>query len=157
MRHQSGTTGRAGGVMKAPPRGPSILPSPPNPPLPPDHWSDLPCTVPCSLSPVPCSLFDFRLGCSFLQPSSAADDREGMERRIELGTRNRGQRTGNGPRRKGDDIAERLLDAVEGVRQRLPGLRLDAASKHVAKQLWRATTPVKASRAAPPQGYTQAC
>ena len=63
-----------------------------------------------------------------------------MERRIELGTRNKAQRTGNGPRRKGDDIAERLLDAVEGVRQLLPGLRLDAASKHVAKQLWRATT-----------------
>lgn len=65
-----------------------------------------------------------------------------MERRIELGTRTRGQRTGNdpGPRRKGDDIAERLLDAVEGVRQLLPGLRVDAASKHVAKQLWRAAT-----------------
>ena len=63
-----------------------------------------------------------------------------MERRIELGTRNRGQRTENGPRRKGDDIAERLLDAVEGVRQRLAGLRVDAASKHVAKQLWRAAT-----------------
>jgi len=65
-----------------------------------------------------------------------------MERRIELGTRDRGQRTGNDPslRRKGDDIAERLLDAVEGVRQLLPGLRVDAASKHVAKQLWRAAT-----------------
>jgi len=65
-----------------------------------------------------------------------------MERRIELGTRDRGQRTGNdpSPRRKGDDIAERLLDAVEGVRQLLPGLRVDAASKHVAKQLWRAAT-----------------
>jgi four helix bundle protein len=67
-----------------------------------------------------------------------------MERRIELGTRNKAQRTDNGPRRKGDDIAERLLDAVEGVRQLLPGLRLDApskhAAKHVAKQLWRATT-----------------
>lgn len=59
---------------------------------------------------------------------------------MELGTRNRGQRTENGPRRKGDDIAERLLDAVEGVRQLLPGLRVDAASKHVAKQLWRAAT-----------------
>ncbi|MBU0661690.1 four helix bundle protein [Patescibacteria group bacterium] len=63
-----------------------------------------------------------------------------MERRIELGTRTRGQRTENGPRRKGDDIAERLLDAVEGVRQLLPGLRVDGASKHVAKQLWRAAT-----------------
>jgi len=29
---------------------------------------------------------------------------------------------------------------VEGVRQLLPGLRVDAASKHVAKQLWRAAT-----------------
>lgn len=63
-----------------------------------------------------------------------------MERGIELGTRDRGQRTENGRRRKGDDIAERLLDAVEGVRQLLPGLRVDAASKHVAKQLWRAAT-----------------
>ena len=65
-----------------------------------------------------------------------------MEQRIELGTRDRGQRTGNdpSPRRKGDDIVERLLDAVEGVRQLLPGLRVDAASKHVAKQLWRAAT-----------------
>jgi hypothetical protein len=65
-----------------------------------------------------------------------------MERGSELGTRTRGQRTDNdpSPRRKGDDIAERLLDAVEGVRQLLPGLRIDAASKHVAKQLWRATT-----------------
>ena len=58
---------------------------------------------------------------------------ESMERGIELGTRDRGQRTENGRRRKGDDIAERLLDAVEGVRQLLPGLRVDAASKHVAR------------------------
>jgi four helix bundle protein len=63
-----------------------------------------------------------------------------MERRIELGTRTRGQRTENGPRRKGDDIAERLLDAVDEVRQLLARLRVDAASKHVAKQLWRAAT-----------------
>ena len=65
-----------------------------------------------------------------------------MERRIEQGTRDKGQRTGNdpSPRRKGDDIAERLLDAVEGVRQLLAGLGADAASKHVAKQLWRAVT-----------------
>ncbi|RLA48874.1 MAG: four helix bundle protein [Gammaproteobacteria bacterium] len=63
-----------------------------------------------------------------------------MERRIELGTRNKEQRTDNGSRRKGDDIAERLLDAVEGAGQMLPGLRLEDASKHVAKQLWRATT-----------------
>ena len=69
------------------------------------------------------------------------DDKD-MERRIELGTRNKAQRTGNdpSPRRKGDDIAERLLDAVEGVRQLLAGLGADAASKHVAKQLWRAVT-----------------
>jgi four helix bundle protein len=63
-----------------------------------------------------------------------------MEWGIELGTRDRGQRTDNGPRRKGDDIADRLLDAVEGVRQLLPGLRADAASQHVSKQLWRAVT-----------------
>ena len=62
-----------------------------------------------------------------------------MERRIELGTRDKEQRTGNG-RRKGDDIAERLLDTVEGIRQLLPGLQHDSASKHVAKQLWRAIT-----------------
>ena len=65
-----------------------------------------------------------------------------MERRAEQGTRNKGQRTGNEPaaRRKGDDIAERLLDAVEGVRRLLVGLEDDAAAKHVAKQLWRAVT-----------------
>ena len=65
-----------------------------------------------------------------------------MERRIELGTRDKAQRTGDdpSPRRKGDDIAERLLDTVEGVRRLLAGLRSDAASKHVAKQLWRAAT-----------------
>lgn len=65
-----------------------------------------------------------------------------MERRTELGTRNKGQRTGNdpAPKRKGDDIAERLLDAVEGVRQLLPGLPKDPAGKHLAKQLWRAVT-----------------
>ncbi len=54
--------------------------------------------------------------------------------------RNRWERGGDGPRRKGDDIAERLLDIVEGVRQLLPGLRVDAASKHASKQLWRAAT-----------------
>ncbi len=63
-----------------------------------------------------------------------------MERRIELGTRDKGQRTDNGSRRKGDDIAERLLDTVEGVRQMLPGLHEGAASQHVSKQLWRAVT-----------------
>jgi hypothetical protein len=63
-----------------------------------------------------------------------------MERRTEQGTRHEEQGTDNGRRRKGDDIAERLLDAVEGVRQLLPSLEVDAASKHVAKQLWRAIT-----------------
>jgi four helix bundle protein len=65
-----------------------------------------------------------------------------VERRIELGTRNPGQGTENSPapRRKGDDIAERLLVAVEGVRQLLPALNSDPAAKHVAKQLWRAVT-----------------
>jgi four helix bundle protein len=70
-----------------------------------------------------------------------------MERRTEQGTRNKEQGTrnkeqgtDNGRRRKGDDIAERLLDAVEGVRRLLPALEVDAASKHVAKQLWRAAS-----------------
>jgi len=78
----------------------------------------------------------------FLQLRRRRDDEQGMERRIELGTRDKAQRTENdpAPRRKGDDIAERLLDAVEGVRQLLPGLRGDPAAKHVAKQLWRSVT-----------------
>lgn len=63
-----------------------------------------------------------------------------MERRTEQGTKNKERRTDNRRRRKGDDIAERLLDAVEGVRRLLPALEADAASKHVAKQLWRAAT-----------------
>jgi four helix bundle protein len=65
-----------------------------------------------------------------------------VKRRIELGTRNPGQGTEKEatPRRKGDNIAERLLDAVEGVRGLLPALRDDAAAKHVATQLWRAVT-----------------
>jgi len=33
-----------------------------------------------------------------------------------------------------------LLDAVQGAGQLRPGLLLDAASKHLAKPLWRATT-----------------
>jgi four helix bundle protein len=63
-----------------------------------------------------------------------------VERRTEQGTRNKAQRTDNGRHRKGDDIAERLLNAVEQVRQVLPALEVDAASKHVAKQMWRAVT-----------------
>lgn len=63
-----------------------------------------------------------------------------MERRTEQGTRDKAQRTDNGRHRKGDDIAERLLNAVEGVRQLLPALEVDAARKHVAKQMWRAVT-----------------
>ncbi len=59
----------------------------------------------------------------------------------EQGTGNKEQGTGNGRgRRKGDDIAERLLDAVEGVRRILPALQRDAASRHLAQQLWRAAT-----------------
>jgi four helix bundle protein len=58
------------------------------------------------------------------------------------GTRNKEQGTRNRerPARKGDDIAERLLDVVEAVRRVLPALGGDVAAKHVAKQLWRATT-----------------
>ena len=33
-----------------------------------------------------------------------------------------------------------MLDAVELVRRLLPALQRDSASKHVAKQLWRAAT-----------------
>lgn len=65
-----------------------------------------------------------------------------MERRTQQGTRNRGQGTENEPeaRRKGDDIAERVLDTVQGVRRLLPALRGTAAARHVAPQLWRAVT-----------------
>ncbi len=42
--------------------------------------------------------------------------------------------------RKGDDIAERLLNAVEGVRVLIDRLKVDPRSKHVASQLWRAVT-----------------
>jgi len=63
-----------------------------------------------------------------------------MQRRTEQRTRNKGQGTDNGPRRKGDDIVERLLDVVEAVRRLLPLLGNDPAAKHVAKQLWRAVT-----------------
>jgi four helix bundle protein len=65
-----------------------------------------------------------------------------VERRTEQRTKNPEQRTLNEPtpRRKGDDIAERLLDVVEGVRGLLPALHGEAAAKHVATQLWRAVT-----------------
>jgi four helix bundle protein len=63
-----------------------------------------------------------------------------MERRTEQGTRKKEQRTENVRARKGDDIAEGLLDAVERVRPVLAALEADPASKHVAKQLWRAAT-----------------
>lgn len=63
-----------------------------------------------------------------------------MNRRTEQGTRDKEQRSGNGGRRKGDDIAERLLDAVEAVRVLLPALEVDSASKHVSRQLWRSMT-----------------
>jgi hypothetical protein len=67
-----------------------------------------------------------------------------VERRTEQRTKNPEQKTDNepAPKRKGDDIAERLLDAVEGVRGLLPALRGDVAAKHVATQLWRATGAV---------------
>jgi four helix bundle protein len=72
-----------------------------------------------------------------------------VERRHEQGAKNKEHGRGNeqspshgrrnGPR-KGDDIAARVLDGVEAVRRLLPALQRDAASKHVAKQLWRAAT-----------------
>jgi four helix bundle protein len=43
-------------------------------------------------------------------------------------------------RRRGNDIVERILDAVEAVRRMLRALHRDAAAKHVASQLWRALT-----------------
>ena len=70
-------------------------------------------------------------------------DNGNVERRDEQGTRNKERGTENGrgePGRKGDDIARRLLDAVEAVRRLLPALQHEAASKHVANQLWRAAT-----------------
>jgi four helix bundle protein len=63
-----------------------------------------------------------------------------VERGAEQGTRNKGQGTENVRRRKGEDILERLLDAVEEVRRLLPFLQGDPASKHLAKQLWRSAT-----------------
>lgn len=63
-----------------------------------------------------------------------------MDRRTEQKTGDNEQRTENRPRRKGDDIAERILSIVERVRQLLPSLQMDAASRHAAKQLWRAVT-----------------
>ena len=50
------------------------------------------------------------------------------------------QRTDNVPRRKSDDIAERMLAMVDCVRQLLSSLQVDAASKHAAKQLLRSAT-----------------
>jgi hypothetical protein len=46
-----------------------------------------------------------------------------VERRTEQGTGNKAQRTDNGRHRKGNDIAERRLNAVEQVRQVLPASR----------------------------------
>ena len=58
----------------------------------------------------------------------------GVERRSEQGTRNKEQGTDNDRRgqRKGDDLADRLLEVVEGVRRLLPALQVDPASRHVA-------------------------
>ena len=85
-----------------------------------------------------------RFQCSPVRNLGAADDdNAGMERRIEQRTRDKAQSNANGgdrARRKGDDIAERLLDAVEGVRRLLPALQVNSASRHVAQQLWRAVT-----------------
>ena len=63
-----------------------------------------------------------------------------MERRTEQKTGDKEQSTENRRRRKGDDIAERMLSIVERVRRLLPSLQLDAAARHAAKQLWRAAT-----------------
>lgn len=74
-------------------------------------------------------------GSKPLRASSRAPLPWAVERRTEQATNNKAQRTDNGRHRKGDDIAERLLNVVAQVRQVLPALELYAASKHVAKQL----------------------
>ena len=79
-------------------------------------------------------------GVNATQHAEGSDRYGGVERRTEQRTGNREQRTNNGRGRKGDDIAERLLDAVEGIRKLLPALDADAAAKHVAKQLWRSAS-----------------
>ena len=66
-----------------------------------------------------------------------------MERRSEQGTKNKEQGTGNGRHAawlEGDDIVERPLDVVDGVRRLLAALQRDVASRHVAPQMWRAAT-----------------
>ena len=60
----------------------------------------------------------------------------GTECGTEQKTKNKQQGTEERRRRKGDDIAERLLAMVEGVRQLLELLPPNPAAKHTAKQLW---------------------
>ena len=84
-----------------------------------------------------------RFRVSFRNLVGAGADNADVERRIEQGTKDKAQTNANGGRggrRKGDDIAERLLEAVEGVRRLLPALQVDSACRHVAQQLWRAVT-----------------
>jgi four helix bundle protein len=64
----------------------------------------------------------------------------GTERPTEQRTKDKRQEADNERRRKGDDIAQRTLEVVDRVRQLLPLLEVDVASKHAAKQLWRAVT-----------------
>jgi four helix bundle protein len=66
-----------------------------------------------------------------------------MAKNGEQGTRDTEHGTGNETLRrprKGDDLSERLLAAVGGVQRLLCALQRDAASRHVAQQLWRAAT-----------------
>ena len=59
--------------------------------------------------------------------------------RAELATRNRNANTehGNDPPRRGDDIAERLLDLAAAVIKLLPALHRKPAAKSLVKQLER--------------------
>jgi len=68
-----------------------------------------------------------------------------VERATEQGTRDKQRKLETADpevrkRRKGDDIAERMLVTVERVRRLLPMLPDDPAAKHAAKQLWRSAT-----------------
>ena len=73
----------------------------------------------------------------FQQPIRVAGRRQGMH--DELGTRNRNANTERrtGPRRKGDDIAERLLDLAACVVKLLPQLATKPGGRPIVKQLER--------------------
>jgi four helix bundle protein len=59
------------------------------------------------------------------------------ERRSQLGTRNSDANAEHGTQRKGDDIAERLLDLAAGVVKLLPQLSKQPGAASLVKQLER--------------------